>query len=44
MPDKRLVPLLNERGKLSAEIAKLSEQEQKDHHRGTAGRGRRRRW
>ena len=44
LPDKRLVPLLNDKGKLSAEIAKLSEQEQKDRHRGTAGRGRRRRW
>lgn len=44
MPDKRLVPLLNERGKLNAEIAKLSEQEQRDQHRGSGARGRRRRW
>lgn len=43
LPDKRLVPLLNDQGKLSAEVAKLSEQEQKDRHRGSAGRGRRRR-
>lgn len=44
MPDKRLVPLLNERGKLNSEIAKLSEQEQRDQHRGPVGRRRRRRW
>lgn len=44
MPDKRLVPLLNERGKLNSEIARLTEQDQKDHHRGPVGRGRRRRW
>ena len=44
MPDKRLVPLLNERGKLNSEIAKLTEQEQRDRHHGPAGRGRRRRW
>jgi len=44
MPDKRLVPLLNDRGKLSAEIAKLSEQEQRDRHRRAESRGRGRRW
>lgn len=44
MPDKHLVPLLNDKGKLSSEIAKLSEQEQKDRHRENVGRGRRRRW
>jgi len=43
MPDKRLVPLLNDKGKLNFEIARLSEQ-QKDQHRGSVGRGRRRRW
>ncbi len=32
MPDKRLVPLLNEKGKLNSEIARLADQE--------AGRGR----
>ena len=42
MPDKRLVPLLNEKGKLNSEIARLSEQDQRDHHQGY--RGRRRRW
>jgi superfamily II RNA helicase len=41
MPDKRLLPLLNQNGKLNSEIARLSEQDQRD--RG-AGRGRRRRW
>lgn len=41
MPDKRLVPLLNQSGKLNSEIARLSE-DQRD--RGTNGRGRRRRW
>ena len=42
MPDKRLLPLLNQSGKLNSEIARLSEQD----HRGggTSGRGRRRRW
>jgi len=44
MPDKRLVPLLNDKGKLNSEIAKLTEQEQKDRHRGNVGRGRRHRW
>ncbi|HMG74818.1 MAG TPA: DEAD/DEAH box helicase [Pyrinomonadaceae bacterium] len=42
MPDKRLLPLLNQNGKLNSEIARLSEQDQRD--RGTGGRGRRRRW
>src|SRR2546425_11259442 len=41
MPDKRLLPLLNQSRKLNSEIARLSEQDQRD--RG-AGRGRRRRW
>ena len=44
MPDKRLVPLLGEKGKLNSEIARLLEQDQKDRHRGFEGRGRRRRW
>lgn len=44
MPDKRLLPLLNERGKLNSEIASLSEQDQRDRPRGPAGRGRQRRW
>jgi ATP-dependent RNA helicase HelY len=44
MPDKRLVPLLNQNGKLNSEIMKLSEQDQPDHYRGGMGRGRRRRW
>jgi ATP-dependent RNA helicase HelY len=44
MPDKRLVPLLSDKGKLNSEIAKLSEQDQKDRHRGPVGKGRRRRW
>jgi len=44
MPDKRLVPLLNDRGKLNSEIAKMSEQEQQSRNRGSEGRGRRRRW
>ena len=38
MPDKRLVPLLTQQGKLNAEIAGLAEQEQKER------RSRRRRW
>jgi superfamily II RNA helicase len=42
MPDKRLLPLLNQNGKLNSEIARLSEQDQRD--RGASGRGRRRRW
>jgi len=42
MPDKRLLPLLNQNGKLNSEIARLSEQDQRD--RGAGGRGRRRRW
>ncbi|MDX6530786.1 MAG: ATP-dependent helicase HelY [Blastocatellia bacterium] len=42
MPDKRLVPLLNPQAKLNSEIARLSEQDQRD--RGSGGRGRRRRW
>jgi ATP-dependent RNA helicase HelY len=44
MPDKRLVPLLGDKGKLNAEIARLSEQNQNDRHHGPVGRGRRRRW
>lgn len=44
MPDKRLLPLLNERGKLNSEIASLSEQDPRDRPRGSEGRGRRRRW
>jgi superfamily II RNA helicase len=43
MPDKRLLPLLNPAGKLSAEITKLSEQDQRDGFRGQH-RGRRKRW
>lgn len=43
MPDKRLLPLLGEKGKLNSEIARLSEQDQ-ERHRGPVGRGRRRRW
>ena len=42
MPDKRLAPLLGEKGKLNSEIARLSEQDQKDRPRGPVGRGRRR--
>ncbi len=41
MPDKRLLPLLSQNGKLNSEIARLSE-DQRD--RGTSRRGRRRRW
>jgi ATP-dependent RNA helicase HelY len=41
MPDKRLVPLLSDRGKLNSEIAKLSERDQ-DRYRGQGGG--RRRW
>lgn len=43
MPDKRLVPLLGEKGRLNSEIARLSEQDQ-ERHGGPVGRGRRRRW
>src|SRR5437667_12043083 len=43
MPDKRLLPLLNQNGKLNSEIARLSDQDQRDRHR-DGGRGRRRRW
>jgi ATP-dependent RNA helicase HelY len=43
LPDKRLVPLLGEKGKLNSEIARLSEQDQ-ERHLGPVGRGRRRRW
>ena len=43
MPDKRLVPLLGEKGKLNSEIVRLHEQDQ-ERHRGPVGRGRRRRW
>jgi ATP-dependent RNA helicase HelY len=41
LPDKRLVPLLNQSGKLNSEIMRLSE-DQSD--RGASGRGKRRRW
>jgi superfamily II RNA helicase len=44
MPDKRLLPLLNQSGKLNSEIARLSEQDPNNRHRGGGGRGRRRRW
>jgi superfamily II RNA helicase len=44
MPDQRLLKLLGENGKLNSEIARLSEQDQKDRHGGPVGRGRRRRW
>jgi len=44
MPDKRLLPLLGDKGKLNSEIAQLGEQNQKDRHRGPVGRERRRRW
>lgn len=44
LPDKRLVPLLNLSGKLNSEIARLSEQDQRDRHRAPVERGRRRRW
>src|SRR6266404_455235 len=43
LPDKRLLPLLNQSGRLNSEIARLSE-DQRGHHRGGGGRGRRRRW
>jgi ATP-dependent RNA helicase HelY len=43
MPDKRLVPLLSDKGKLNSELAKLTEQEPQNRYRGQ-GRGRRRRW
>jgi ATP-dependent RNA helicase HelY len=43
MPDKRLLPLLNQHAKLNPEIARLSEQDQRERHR-EGGRGRRRRW
>lgn len=42
MPDKRLLPLLNQSGRLNSEIARLTED--RDHQRGGGGRGRRRRW
>src|SRR5258707_11184249 len=42
MPDKRLLPLLNQCGRLNSEIARLTED--RDHQRGGGGRGRRRRW
>jgi ATP-dependent RNA helicase HelY len=44
MPDRRLLPLLNQNGKLNSEIARLSEQDQRDRHRAEGSRGRRRRW
>jgi ATP-dependent RNA helicase HelY len=44
MPDKRLLPLLGDKGKLNSEIARLSEQDQKDRDGRAAGRGRKRRW
>src|SRR5437588_855382 len=37
MPDKRLVPLVDERGRLSSEIRAMTEQEPRD-HRGRSGR------
>jgi ATP-dependent RNA helicase HelY len=40
MPDKRLIPLLDQNGKLNREIAGLAEQDQQDRYRGQ-GRGRR---
>ena len=43
MPDKRLLPLLNQGGRLNSEIARLSEQD-RDRQRGGGGRGSRRRW
>jgi len=42
LPDRRLIPL-TQQGKLNPEIARLSDQEQKDGRRGSI-RGRRRRW
>jgi len=42
MPDKRLLPLLNQSGRLNSEIARLSED--RDRQRSSGGRGRRRRW
>jgi ATP-dependent RNA helicase HelY len=44
MPDKSLLPLLNQHRKLNPEIARLSEQDQRDRQRGSMSRGRRRRW
>ncbi|MGZ8842503.1 MAG: DEAD/DEAH box helicase [Pyrinomonadaceae bacterium] len=44
MPDKRLVPLIGEQGKLNQEVAQLGEQAQKDGRRGSALRGSRGRW
>ena len=44
MPDKRLVPLLNDKRKLSSEVMKLTEQDQQERQRGPVGRGRRQRW
>ena len=44
LPDKRLLPLLNQNGKLNSEIARLSEQDQRDRHRGAGGGRRRRTW
>jgi superfamily II RNA helicase len=44
MPDKRLLPLRSEKGRLNPEIAKLGEQQQRDQQRGPLGRGRGRRW
>lgn len=44
LPDKRLVPLLNEKGKLNSEIARMTEQDLKERRRGAATKGRRRRW
>jgi ATP-dependent RNA helicase HelY len=43
MPDRRLVPLLNESCKLNPEIVRLTEENQKE-HRGFQPRRRRRRW
>jgi superfamily II RNA helicase len=44
MPDKRLLPLLNQGGRLNSEIARLTERDQRDRNRGGSGRERRRRW
>ncbi len=41
---ERLLPLLNQHGKLNSEIARLSEQDHRDGQQGSRSRGRRRRW
>jgi ATP-dependent RNA helicase HelY len=43
MPDKSLVPLLTQEGKLNPEIASLTERDQEDGRRGSGVRGRHRR-